>query len=280
MSLNDYFMSKIPDRTTRRKPQFVAKTWYPIPFCCLYKIPLEPILKIIFALIFAAIDLSGSSNWTVLDSKGELSPRNVWLFQHATVFFMFAILAVAEIMESSRKVQFPHAIPHIILSMNFFAVGLVYFQNHSSKHLVMIGHSQLLIVVSILASLITAVESFQNKTFALSYAKCFFTMLQGTWLFQASLATSGSTAWKESPGSIKLIPLTFLWHLSALLIFSFVLHFIILCAVNQYKKNQDAIYNGHDSHRKVNEDSIPLGIVVNGNMLYEDDTSDIDTLYP
>ena len=280
MSMNYQFMSKIPDRTTRRKPQYTARTWYPVPFCCLYKIPLEPILRILISLTFAAIDVSATNDWTLFDSKGEISTDNASSFQHATIFFMFAVLGFAEVMESQRKLQLPHAIPHIILSMNYLAIAVVHYQSSFDKNLIIKGHCQLLLLAAGLAGFITAVESFQTRIFALSFAKCFFTILQGTWLFQTAFATSSSKSWKTTKGNANLIPLTFLWHISALLIICFVVHCILLCAVNRYKKKQDALYSGHDSRRKIDEDTIPLGIVVNGNMLYDEDTSDIDTLYP
>ena len=281
MSMNSYFVSKVPDRLTRRKLHFTARTWYRVPFCSLEKIPLEPVLRILISLISAAVYLSATNSWALSNRNGNIDSKTTSAFQLATVFVLFAILGCAEIMASYRKLQFPHAIPHIVLSIIYLAIGLVHYRSAFDTNPIIKGYCEILLFLAVLASFVTAIESFQMRDFALNFAKCFLTILQGTWLFQASFATLESKMWKGTEGNKELIPLTFLWHVLGLLIIYFILHCIMLSIINQNKKKQDALFNGNQSRHEIDEDSIPLGIVVHGNMLYNDnDTSDIDTLYP
>ena len=111
MCINNYFMSKIPDRATRRKPQFISKTWYPVPFCCLKKCPFEPIFKIIIALVCAVVELSVSKSWRLFHDDKVIFSNNIVSFQHATLFVMFAVLGVTEILGSIRKIQLPNQVP-------------------------------------------------------------------------------------------------------------------------------------------------------------------------
>ena len=280
MSMNSYFVSKVPDRTTRRKLHFTARTWYRVPFCGLEKILLEPVLRILLSLISAAVYLSATNSWSLSDRNGNINSKTSSVFQLATVFVLFAVLGLAEIMDSYRKLQFPHAIPHIVLSIIYLAIGLVHYRYAFDTNPIIKGYCQILLVLAILASLVTAIESFQLRSFAISFAKCFLTILLGTWLFQASFATLESKIWKGTGGNKEFLPLTLLWHVLGLLVIYIILHCIMLCIINQNRKKQDALYNGNQSLHKIDEDSIPLGIV-HGNMLYnDDDTSDIDTLYP
>ena len=279
MCINDHFMSKIPDRTTRRKSHFSSKTWHTVPIS---KLPLEPILRLFSAMLCAVIDLSVSGQWKLFDENGEVIAKNVVGFSHATLFILFAVLAVAEIIESFRKSQLPATILQLILSASFLAIGLVYYQFSQSpdSHPIAKGHARLLALIACIASVFAACESCHPKSYPLSFGRRFLTTLQGTWLFQMSFSVFRSNKWTETRGNKSLIALTFLWHILVLIVLCLICHGIMLCAVNRYTHKQDGLYNNYNSQRKVDEDSIPLGIVVNGNMLYDDGTSDTETLYP
>lgn len=282
MCINNYFMSKIPDRATRRKPQFISKTWHPVP-CCLKKCPLEPMLKIIIALVCAAIELSVSKSWKLFHDDKVIFSNNIFSFQHATLFVMFAVLGVAEIFVSIRKIQLPHQIPHMILSLIFMTIGLVYFfdtNGKNSSHAAR-NHAILLSFIAVATSFVTAIESCHTKSFPLSLSRCYLTVLQGTWLLQMAFSIYGAKPWKIVQQNAPFVPLTLLWHILGLICVCIIFHGVMLYAFNRYKKAQDTLYNGLNNHRKVNEDSIPLGIVVNGNMLYDGASSDEDeSLYP
>ena len=280
MSMNDHFASKVLDRITRRKRHLTVKTWYRVPCYGLYKLPLEPILRIVVSLLFAVVCLSVTKSWTLFNSNGKVNAEATSVYELATIFVLFAVLGCAEVMESYTKLHFPHALPHVILSTIYMAIGLVHYQFAFDVDPIVKRHYQLLQIPVGLASIIAAIECFQMRNFAIGFAKCFFTILQGTWLFQISFACLGSKPWKVIEENEELIPLTFLWHVLGLFVMCFIVHCIMLCAVKWNEKKQNALYNGNQSRHKVDEESLPLGIVVHGNTLYSDDTSDMDTLYP
>ncbi len=284
MTTHEFLISKIPNMATRRRPQFMAKTWYRIPFKNLYKYPIEPVFKFIISFIGAAVELSISCHWQLRDANGLVVPSNVASFSRATLFLMFGIVGIAEILESLKKLKFPRSGPFMALSLAYLSFGIFFSFNTSSENssnaLEMKFHL-LLCCTAFAAFMVTILETWNMKSFPLSFSRCFLTVLQGTWLFQISFAIHGRKAWQINKGNISIVPVVFMWHVLGLFLFSMLLHVILSCAVNRYKDIQDGIYNeGQFHHGKRDEDSIPLGIVVNGNTLFDIDSSDDNTLYP
>eukprot|EP00794_Sanderia_malayensis_P013973 gene13973-15430_t len=274
-------MSKIPDIATRRKPQFIAKTWFRLPFKGLFKYPIEPVSKLFVAVIGSVVELSVSCHWRLRDANGLVLPTNVASYSKATVLFMFGIVGIAEIFESIRKLKFPRSGPFMALALAYLSVGILFSFNVSSVssddvlNRLELKFYLLLSCTAFSAFLVTLLETWNMKSFALSFARCFLTVLLGTWLFQTSFALHGPKSWQFNKGNISFVPVVFMWHILGIFLFCMLMHLALSYAASRFKDIQDRLFN-----KRRDEDSIPLGIVVNGNTLFDIDSSEDNTLYP
>ncbi len=286
MTIHEFLMSKIPDMATRRRPQFSAKTWFRIPSKKLYKFPIEPILKFLAAVVGAVLELSLSCKWKLRDEQGQISLSSVESYSRATLFLMFGLVGVSEVLESIRRLKFSRSGPFIALSLAYLSNGILFSMATESSSAIENKFHLLLYCTAFSTFFVTLLETWNIKSFPLSFTRCFLTVLQGTWLFHTSFAVYGPNSWQINKGNVAIVPVVFMWHVLALFVSCMLLHSILSCAVNRYRDSQDQIFNnGQFGHGQRKEDSIPLGIVVNGNKLYDVDSYDVDstdddTLYP
>ena len=280
-------MSKVPDRISRRKPQYASKTWFPVPCKTLHNYPIESVLKVTLSVIGAVVEVS-HSRWKLFDVDGNVSSVNVIYFAYATVFTMFGFTGVMEILLRLKKLKLPPTSGHMTLALAYLTEGLLFYY-HVQDKLSFVKKARLepymhilIYFVAFVSAVVTFFEIQRPKSFSLSFTRCFLTLLQGTWFFQSGFVLFSKRHWDHSKeGNLMLVPILFVWHIFSVLVFSLLMYCLVSCAVSKYKNRQDRMYEDDSFNSKRDHaDSIPLSIVLNGNAGISDESEMDSTHYP
>ena len=194
--------------------EFESRTWCKVPVLCLKRFPVEPCLKVIAATIGIMAELT-KGEWSLVNKAGHFSHLNN--FSHATMFSIFLLSAVVEILRFYNILFLPAATDHVFVSLSFFLVGeLFYFHIDGRSKLDQKLHT-LLYTVSFSIAVVILLEAWQRKSFVLFLTRTFLVLLLGTWFIQIAHVLYGSHPWKDTDSNRAIIVVTFSWHVLGLL---------------------------------------------------------------
>ena len=218
------------DRKTKNcvfELEFESTTWCKVPVLCLKRFPAEPCLKVIAATVGIIAELT-KGEWSLIDNAGHFSHLNN--FSHATMFSIFLLSAVVEILRFHNILFLPAATDHVLVSLSFFLVGeLFYFHIEGRSELDQKLHT-LLYTVAFSIAVVALLEAWQRKSFVLFITRTFLVLLLGTWFIQIAHVLYGSHPWKNISSNRAIVVVIFSWHvlgLLAMLICSLV--FVSVC---------------------------------------------------
>ena len=104
--------------------EFESTTWCKVPVLCLKRFPPEPFLKVIAATVGIIAELT-KGEWSLINKAGHFSHLNN--FSHATMFGIFLLSAIVEILRFYNILFLPAASDHALSSMSFFLVGELFY---------------------------------------------------------------------------------------------------------------------------------------------------------
>ena len=197
--------------------EFESATWCKVPVRCLKRFPVEPGLKVIAATVGIIAELT-KGEWSLLNNTGHFSHLNN--FSHATMFSIFLLSAVVEILRFYNILFLPAATDHILASLSFFLVGeLFYFHIEGRSKLDQKLHT-VLYTVAFSIAVVVLLEAWQRKTFVLFLTRTFLVLLLGTWFIQIAHVLYGSHPWKDTDSNRAIVVVIFSWHVLGLLAMS------------------------------------------------------------
>ena len=197
--------------------EFESATWCKLPVLCLKRLPVEPGLKVIAATVGIIAELT-KGEWSLLNNAGHFSHLNN--FSHATMFSIFLLSAVVEILRFYNILFLPAATDHVLASLSFFLVGeLFYFHIEGRSELDQKLHI-LLYSVAFSIAVVLLLEAWQRKSFVLFLTRTFLVLLLGTWFIQIAYALYGSHPWKDTDSNRTIVAVLFSWHVLGLLVMS------------------------------------------------------------
>ena len=201
---------------------FVSTTWQKIPLPCLRAVPVEPGLKAIGATLGIFAELT-RTDWTIksLTDNHENFSGDLNNYAHATMFAMFLLPSVLEILRFYSILFLPPATEYVLSSLAFSVVGeLFYFHTDGRPDLDQRVHS-LICVVAFSVSIVIILEAWQRKSVILFVARTILVVLLGTWFFQVAHVLYGTHPWKDTPSNREFISISFTWHILGLLLTCF-----------------------------------------------------------
>ena len=134
-------------------------------------------------------------------------------YAHATMFAMFLLPSVLEILRFYSILFLPPATEYVLSSLTFSVVGeLFYFHIDGRPDLDQRVHS-LICVVAFSVSIVIILVAWQRKSVILFVARTILVVLLGMWFFQVAHVLCGTHPWKDTPSNREFISIAFTWHI-------------------------------------------------------------------
>ncbi|KAJ7387160.1 Transmembrane protein 45B [Desmophyllum pertusum] len=112
--------------------EFESTTWCKVPVAYIKRFPVEPCLKVIAASVGIIAELT-KGEWSLINKSGHFSHLNN--FSHATMFGIFLLGAVVEILRFYSILFLPAAIDHVFLIIGVFSRwGAILFSRRRTLH--------------------------------------------------------------------------------------------------------------------------------------------------
>lgn len=215
----------------------VQPVWYSCPGARFSAIPVEPIVKVVFAVLGVLAELFVGRAATLYDDDGELVAKHLDNYTHAVMYGFFGLSGVVDLVMWFELFPLPPKFDYFVSSLAFFFEGLLFcFHLHGRDELNVRLHTFLYILVFVTAAVFfLAVISDQFFHFV-GFLRAYLLSLQGSWFFQIGFVLFGPNPWKNSPVRVEFLSIVFAFHALTW----FVVHLIlrIVCYHCYTKKNQ------------------------------------------
>ena len=216
---------------------FVSTTWHKVPVPYMKAVPVEPSLKVIGATV-GIIEELVRTDWRLTDKHDNFSHSNN--FAHSTMYAIFLLGAVVEILRFYSILFLPAATDHVLASLAFFVIGeLFYF--HIDGRSVLDQKLHILICITAFAiSIIFLLEAWQRKSVLLCMARTILVALLGTWFIQIAHVLYGTHPWKDTAPNREFVIIVFSWHIIGVLL-TFLCSLVILSVFERVRRSSCVI---------------------------------------
>ena len=196
--------------------EFESTTWCKAPVSCLKRFPVEPCLKVIATTVGIIAELT-KGEWSLFDkSSGHFSHLNN--FSHATMFSIFLLGAIVEILRFYSIVFLPASIDHVLVSLAFFLVGELFHYHIEGRSELDQKLHILLYTVTFSIAVVALLEAWQSRSFVLFITRTFLVVLLGTWFIQIAHVLYGAHTWHNIESNRAFVVIAFSWHVLGLLV--------------------------------------------------------------
>lgn len=216
----------------RRNGQFTSSAIFSCPCCCgkLKHWPTEAYLKLVAVIIGCTVEICAA---LFGDDNGYENNA-----QHATMFFMFGISAVVDIL-LHYKAPIPPDSDYVAMAIAVASEGLLFkFHLHGRKDLDVLAHT--LLVYALIANTASfLIEMKYRHNIMAAFTRPYFTLLQGTWFWQAGWILYPPFPWsfqwdQEDHGQMMVATTIFIWHLAVNFLILLALGGIVACVQRRY----------------------------------------------
>ena len=215
----------------------VQPVWYSCPGARLSAIPVEPIVKVVFAVLGILAELFVARAATLHGEDGELIAQHLDNYTHSLMYGFFGLSGVVDLVIWFDLFPLPPKLDYLVFSLALCFEGLLFcFHLHGRDELNVRLHTFLYILVFVTAaSFFLAVISDQFFHFV-GFLRAYLLSFQGSWFFQAGFVLFGPNPWKNSPSNVEFLGIVFAFHALTW----FVVHLIlrIVCYHCYTKKSQ------------------------------------------
>ena len=194
--------------------EFESATWCKVPVLCMKRFPVEPCLKVIATTIGIIAELT-EGEWSLINNAGHFSHLNK--FSHATMFTIFLLSAVVEILGFYDILFLPAATDHVLASLSYLLIGELFYYHIEGRSELDQKLHVLLYTVAFSIAVVLLLEAWQRKSFVLFITRTFLVMLFGTWFIQIGHVLYGSHPWEDISSNRAFVVVIFSWHVLGLL---------------------------------------------------------------
>ena len=93
----------------------------------LSKFPVEPLTKVVFAILGVIVELPASKATPLFDEKGEFVPDHVDNYAHTAMYSFFGLTGVVDLVMVYKLLPLPPKFEYVVFSMAFWMEGLLFF---------------------------------------------------------------------------------------------------------------------------------------------------------
>ena len=207
----------------RLKSHAHSPVWFQCPGKTLSKIPIEPIVKVVLAIVGVLGELVLSKAWTLINKDGEFEAENLNNHSHTAMYCFFGLSGVVDLTIWYNLVPLPPKSDYLIFSACFWVEGfLFYFHLHGHSGISVRLHTILYIIIFVTAAafLLDVFLTRQQSLFALMRA--ILLGVQGTWFLQIAFVLYGPNPWQNTPTNVEFLAIAFAWHLFVFVVVALV----------------------------------------------------------
>lgn len=211
--------------------------WYLCHGPTLSKIPVEPMAKVILAVIGVLAELPFSHSTTLIDENGELVGKNLRNYGHAMMYVFFGLSGVVDLVMWYNILPLPPKFDYLVLSLAFWVEGfLFYFHLHARDELNVRLHAILYIIVFVTA-IVFFISAISDQFLAfMGFVKVYLLSLQGTWFIQIAFVLYGPNPWENDHKNVEFTGIVVSIH--AFVLFAILLTGQIIVYDTYIKKRQ------------------------------------------
>ena len=244
-----WFIAEILQKNSRRSESPRAKgknphstwrgpiqpVWYSCPGRRLFRIPVEPIVKVVSAFIGILLELPLGHSATLYQDNGDFVAKNLRNYEHAMMYAFFGLSGVVDLVIWYNFLPLPSKFDYLILSLAFWIEGLLFFFHlHGRDDLNVRLHTILYIIIFVTAAAFLLPVICDQFVPFLGFLKSYLLSLQGTWFIQIAVVLHGPNPWKSDHSTVVFSGIMFSFH--ALVLFLIHLTGHIIC--HDVKKRQ------------------------------------------
>ena len=215
----------------------VQPVWYSCPGGRRSSLPVEPIVKVVFAVLGVLAELLVSRAATLYDEHGEPIAQHLDNYTHAVMYGFFGLSGVVDLVIWFHLFPLPPKFDYLVCSLAFWFEGFLFcFHLHGRDELNVRLHTFLYILVFVTAAVFFLAAISDQFFHFVGFLRAYLTSLQGSWFFQAGFVLFGPNPWKNSSSNVEFLGIVFAFHALTW----FVVHLIlrIVCYHCYTKKNQ------------------------------------------
>ena len=222
-----YFNSK------RRNTQFKSSAIFSCRCCCgrAKDWPMEAYVKLFFVTIGCIVEISAAVFG--LDENGYQNNA-----QHATMFFMFGLTGVVDIL-LHYKAPVPPNTDYLSMAIAVASEGLLFkFHLHGRKDLDVLVHT-LLVYGTVGNTAAVLIEMKYRHSILAALSRPYFILVQGTWFWQVGYILYPPFPWsfhwdEEDHGQMMIATTIFIWHLAVDFLILLGVGGIVACLQKRY----------------------------------------------
>lgn len=229
----------------RLKTSSFSTVWYPCSCKILGNFPVEPIVKVLFAVTGTIGELILSRSWNLVDKNNKFVPEHLNNYGHTAMYCFFGLSGVIDIVIwSGTSIPLPPKFDFLMMSVCFWIEGLLFY-----FHLQ--GHSEISVRLHTILYLITFVTAiaFLADVFStrhqslLALMRAILLGIQGTWFLQIAFVLYGPNPWENNKVNVEFLVIVFSWHLFVFISVAIVLFisFHRLCGKNELRIRQNRL---------------------------------------
>jgi len=225
---------------------FKTTTWFPISIKWFGGRPIEPIIRFCLGTIGIFVELIPENSFILIGKDGEFEEEHLNNYGHASMYTIFAIWALVEVLMYYNVVQLPACSEFLFASLALFVEGILFFFHLDGRpKLDKLFHTFLYLII-FMSAVVMVLEGWMKDSFLLMVARVFLFLLQGTWFIQIAHSLHGSTPWKSIKPNQEFVAIVFSWHVILLLVLM-VVGFVALslkvngcdCRKNRPRRHED-----------------------------------------
>ena len=226
--------------TNRGSKASVQPVWYTVGGGRLSKIPVEPILKVVFAIMGVIAELLISREMALFDENGEFISKHLDNYAHSLMYGFFGLSGVVDLVIWYPLLQLPPKFDYFVMSLAFWFEGfLFFFHLHGRDELNVRLHTILYIVVFVTAAIFLLAVISDQFINHMVFLKAYLLSLQGSWFFQAGFVLFGPNPWKNSPSNVEFLGIVFAFHALTWFVIHLICHITCYrCCIEKYQLNE------------------------------------------
>ena len=225
----------------KRQSKLIHPLWYPCPgHGKLSKFPVEPVIKVVFAILGVIAELPASKATALFDEKGEFVPSHVDNYAHTAMYSFFGLTGVVDLVMVYKLLPLPPKFDYLVFSMAFWMEGLLFFFHLHGRDELNVRLHTILYIVILVSGAVFFLAAISDQFFQITgFLKAYLLSLQGSWFFQIGFVLFGPNRWKNVPSNVEFVGIAFALHAIILIVMHLSGHIICYqCFVKQKKSNE------------------------------------------
>lgn len=199
----------------RLKANSFSTVWYPCSCKILSNFPVEPIVKVLFAVTGTTGELFLSRSWVLVDKNGKFVHEHLNNYGHTAMYCFFGLSGVVDIvMWSGTSIPLPPKFDFLMMSACFWIEGLLFYFHLQGHSEISVRLHTILYLITFLTAIAFLVDVFSTRHQSLlALMRAILLGIQGTWFLQIAFVLYGPNPWENNKVNVEFLVIAFSWHL-------------------------------------------------------------------